>query len=357
MPSAHIVVETKIEDSFRVASMSGIFDVDKKNKITHSWDVDIPIEKTKWNVGLIVGSSGGGKTTIAKKLFTGKLYEYHEGFKWHKTKSILDCFDSKKSVSEITNVLSHVGFSSPPSWLKPYHVLSNGEKFRVELARILIDKKKCVIVDEFTSVIDRNVAKIGSYAVSKTIKKNHKQIICVSCHRDILEWLEPDWVYDVDISKFYNGRYLQRPEIRLQLFRVNYKAWGLFKKHHYLDANINRSARCYVAFWDNIPVGFTSCLPLIHATLKNTSREHRTVILPDFQGVGIGNKVSIALGEILKKDGRDFYSTTSHPSYIHTRIKSKKWKLKRKPSYTSNDKKMNLKRATNRLTCSFKFVG
>lgn len=258
------------------------------------------------------------------------------------------------SIQKITNLLSHVGFSSPPSWTKPFHILSNGQKFRVEIARILATQG-LTIIDEFTSVVDRNVAQIGSYAISKTAKKEKKQIICLSCHRDIIEWLEPDWVYDMDIKQF-SWRLLRRPKIKLSFYKVNYKQWELFKEHHYLTRKISKTARCYMAFWNDIPVAFTSCINMIG--FKKRIREHRTVTLPDFQGIGIGSRVSETLAEIMIKDGYRYYSVTSHPSFIQNRIKNQKWRLVRKPSRVSRDKFCkNRTNATNRLTVSFEFIG
>ena len=43
----------------------------------------------------------------------------------------------ERPIKEITRLFTAVGFSSPPSWIKPYHVLSNGEQFRCDLARAL----------------------------------------------------------------------------------------------------------------------------------------------------------------------------------------------------------------------------
>lgn len=90
-----------------------------------------------------------------------------------------------------------VGFGSVPSWLKPYNVLSNGEKMRVDLARALLEKDK-VCFDEFTSVVDRNVAQTACIAINKAIKRTNKQFIAISCHYDIIDWLQPDWIFDTN---------------------------------------------------------------------------------------------------------------------------------------------------------------
>lgn len=352
MPQATISVEIDVQESFRVASMRGMFDVPLEKKLKHEWNIDFPIDHTPWNVGLIVGASGSGKTTVAKKLFGEQAY--HEGFPWDKDKSILDCFPPDMKIQEITNLLSHVGFSSPPSWVKPFHVLSNGQKFRVDLARVLCEKNDLTVIDEFTSVVDRNVAKVGSHAVSKTAKKLDKKIVCLSCHYDILEWLEPDWVYDMSTGQF-SRRLHRRPQIELSLFRVHYKAWELFKEHHYLTTEINRAARCYLAELNNEPVAFTSVIAMPSGSLKRAFRGHRTVVLPDYQGIGIGNALTMTIGEMYKQEGCRFFSITSHPAFIQARTKNPKWKLTRKPSRQRVDKMKPT--ATKRLTCTFEYIG
>ena len=130
MPSSKFIVSNKIPTSFRVEKVKGIFDYDA-SIVEKEFDVEIPIEELDWNVGLIVGSSGSGKTTIAKKVFSD--FRLFDGFEWS-NKTIIDDFDANLSPKEITEALSKVGFASPPDWLKPFNILSNGQKMRAELA-------------------------------------------------------------------------------------------------------------------------------------------------------------------------------------------------------------------------------
>lgn len=358
MPRFKHLVEVNYSPTFRTEKVAGMFDVSPEKKLKKEWDINLPIEDFEWEIGLIIGASGSGKTSIAKAVFGESAY--FSGHEW-KSKSILDDFSNSLSVSDITNALSHVGFSSPPAWLLPYAALSNGQKFRTDLARALLERNDVIVFDEFTSLVDRTVAKVASYAVSKLIRKNKKKFVGVSCHYDIAEWLEPDWVYDVSEMEFYRGR-LRRPEIKIKIKQVHHTAWRLFVGHHYLNANINKAAKVYVAFIEDYPVAICAILPFPHPQAKNTWREHRTVVLPDFQGVGIGNKLSEAIGDLLLSEGKRFISTTSHPSMIHHRAKSKLWKMTRPPSRARDpnpDSKISTASGSsvNRLTASFEYIG
>lgn len=198
MPSFDIVKEVKPANTFRVSNVVSNFDLDIAHIHEH-FKGNIDIEGKEWNIGLIVGGSGTGKSTIAKELFPDayiKGYEYTAA-------AVIDDMPQQKSIKEIEKVFTSVGFASPPSWLKPYSVLSNGEKMRCDLARSILNDKEFFVFDEFTSVVNREVAKTASYALSKAVRKLGKRFVAVSCHRDIIEWLEPDWIYDTDERRFF----------------------------------------------------------------------------------------------------------------------------------------------------------
>lgn len=198
MPSFDIVREINPDITYRVSSVVSAFDLDLQHVKEH-FKGNIDLEGKDWNVGLIVGGSGTGKSTIAKEVFPEA---YVVGYKYG-AKSVIDDMPKDKSIKDIEKTFTSVGFSSPPSWLKPYDVLSNGEKMRVDLARSILEDKELVVFDEFTSVVNREVAKTSSYAISKAVRKAGKQFIAVACHKDITEWLEPDWIYDTDQQRFF----------------------------------------------------------------------------------------------------------------------------------------------------------
>ena len=194
MQHFNIIRKNNVKKTFRVAQVMSDFDV----KLEHSnenfiGDIDLP---EKWNIGLICGGSGTGKTTIINELFKDNIIT---SFNWT-DESVLDNMPKDISIKDIEKMFYTVGFGSVPSWLKPYKVLSNGEKMRVDLARALLEKD-FIVFDEFTSVVDRQVAKTACIAINKAIKNTNKKFIAVSCHKDIIEWLQPDWLFDTDEMK------------------------------------------------------------------------------------------------------------------------------------------------------------
>lgn len=356
MPNFKHVVETPFVSTFRTDKVAGMFDIPAQEKLTKEWMINAPLEDKDWQIGLIVGASGAGKTTISKRLFGEE--NYHYGYEWSSS-NILDDFPKDLPIKEITDALSHVGFSSPPHWLLPHRVLSNGQKFRAEVARCIVDNaKEMIVFDEFTSVVDRTVAKVGSFAVSKYIRSSHKQFVAVTCHYDVEEWLQPDWVLDVSTGEFKWGS-VRRPKLKIEIFQCHHKAWRLFAGNHYLSADLNTASTCFIAMINNEPAGFSALLPFPHPKRKNAWKEHRTVVLPDFQGIGLGNRLSEFCGHWLKQKGKTFISTTSHPAMIGHRVKSPKWVMTRKPGHVTNTKTGVLRKSISaaRLTASFEYVG
>lgn len=248
MPHFDIVKDVCPKKTFRIASVLGMFDIQTEHIQEHFvGDIDLSGD---WQIGLIVGNSGTGKTTIARELFPDAYIERFE----YTHESILDDMPQGRTMDEITRTLSSAGFSSPPSWLKPYAVLSNGEKMRCDLARAILSDADMFVFDEFTSVVDRNIAKIGSYAIQKALRRTKKKMIAVTCHFDVEEWLMPDFIFNTNDMTFRqcDGQ-KKRPAIRFDIYEVEGGAeqklryWKMFGKYHYLNHSMNTAAHVYVA--------------------------------------------------------------------------------------------------------------
>ena len=269
-----------------------------------------------FDIGLIVGSSGSGKSTILESAFGEE-----EQIEWEDGKSIASHFSS---FEEASNKFGAVGLNSIPTWLKPYKVLSNGEAFRADLARRLHDD---AVIDEFTSVVNREVAISCSVSIEKYIRNNNiRRVVFCSCHDDIIPYLKPSWVYNTDTKELYEGGCPRRSPIHLKIVGAKHSAWNLFKKYHYLSSDLNNASICYLALYNEIPVGFLALLSLPGRDVKHAWREHRVVIHPDYQGMGIGNKFSEAIAQAYREKGCRYFSKTSNPRMGEHRNKSSLWR-------------------------------
>lgn len=261
-------------------------------------------------------------------------------------------------------LLSQMGLASVPTWIRPFNVLSNGEQYRASLAKTVCDTKDgdIIFVDEFTSVVDRNVAMAMSNALQKYIRRTNKKIILATCHYDIFDWLRPDWIYDLNKGgALEKGDYLRRPQIELQVYRTTCDTWERFKKYHYMTSELNEASTCFVFTWNEKLVAFVGVLPFPNGSLKNAFRGTRTVVLPDFQGLGIGSAVTNFIAGIYKNKGCLYFTKTVNPALGLYRKKSPNWAASSTNGKESSEKEVskehNMMGGLTRPSFCYKYIG
>lgn len=335
-------------NSYRAARVKSLFNAESGCNWKHT--ATIPIDEDDWKIGLIVGPSGSGKTSIGQMISKNGIYDLYAN--WPTDRPIIDAIAPDGDFNAVTGSLSAVGLGDVPAWLRPFNVLSNGEKFRAGLARLICESPNDVVIDEFTSVIDRQIAKIGAAAFQKSWRKTGKRIVLLSCHYDIVEWLQPDWVYDSREARLSRDC-LRRPKIQLDIYKVSGSAWRYFKEHYYLDLPHPVAAEYFVGVVDGEIVAHVAVTPLFTA---KAYRATRLVVMPEWQGVGVGTAFLNAVcqyhidgnGRCGHKYGVFFH--TSHPQLCGYLRNSQKWRQVSAKLYGDNKKRSNesLRRAAER---------
>ena len=271
-------------DTYRAARVRSLFNIESA---AVDIEADLPIEGRDWTLGVVVGPSGSGKTTIGRAVWGPR--SLYRPTRWPKDAPIVEAIAHDQSFDAVTSALAAVGLGSVPAWLRPYRLLSTGERFRADLARIVCEAPLRIVIDEFSSVVDRQIARVGALAFAKAWRRRARETKCqavlLSCHYDILDWLTPDWVWDTATGQFA-GRWLRRrPPIALDIAETDWRHWPLFEPHHYLKLPRMIAATCYLGTVDGAPVAHVavSTRPgLVEA------RACRLVVMPEWQGAGIG---------------------------------------------------------------------
>ena len=350
---------------------------------------------------VIVFVIGSGKTTSGERLFG-----IPKKIKWDNTRCIASHFNNDwKELFHAVQIPLSVGFSF-------YYFLSEGEKHRMDIARYLDCGSSVILIDEFTSYLDRGTAKCVAEGVSNYIyKNNQKNVVFLCCKYDVISHLKPSWIFDIQnkkithyappscnatpiineidndiqmrldsmqqpVHKFINISW-NAPKIRLVLKQCSRTAFSpTFSKYHYMCASINCTAKCWSiwahfssfdplknndnqsndnnnhkkrgsdkeeaddddenesmsvdvddeAYYDENElelVGFISIIKhfgsrkivMRRGETMYHFREHRTVILPSYQGLGIGARVADTIGEYLALHKLRLHSKTAHPRY------------------------------------------
>jgi GNAT superfamily N-acetyltransferase len=490
MPIHHIHLSTPIQPSFRTEQVAGLFDLSLDDlageRFAHTLTAELPGLDEDWTIGAIVGPSGSGKTTLARAAYGDALYEPAP---WPENVAVIEALDQSSNpkseigaptpvghlkLKHLLRVLTAVGLASPPSWLKPYRVLSTGERFRADLARALlaagVQESKfevqsphrdstlniepgtlnpgLLVIDEFTSTLDRTVACTASFALAKFLRAasasnlkseigaptpvGHPKFIALSCHTDFLPWLAPDWILDLggearspmgeterrrdretergrntndcpslhpsvapSLHPHWPRGSLHRPALRLAIRRVPQRLWPHFARHHYLSGGLSTAATCYAAFLDGVTEGrrggeteptesslhlsfppslcprpqSLDCGPSLPAAFcavlatlgwKRTKRVTRLVVLPEFQGLGIGPRLAEAVAAAQAAKGNRVTITASHPSVLAWCSRSPRWRyvgLKKTGSTRQQLGPRAIRCSTGRAVASFEWVG
>lgn len=337
-----IEVHNRVSDfnSYRAARVKSLFNAENGCNFDFEIEADLSGD---WNIGVVVGPSGSGKTSIGKIIFgENRIYDYHEG--WAPDKPIIDEIAAGGDFNAVTGALANVGLGDVPAWLRPFRVLSNGEQFRAGLARIICEKPQEVVIDEFTSVVDRQIAKIGSQAFQKSWRRNNPtgKVVLLTPHYDILDWVQPDWIIDTKTKTFTRGVPRQRPPIHLDIWKVDQSYWRFYKPHYYLNLPEPVAAEHYIGTVD----GELACHICICPRFESHGyRGTRLVTMPEWQGAGVGSKFLNFMGQYcLEGNARcnrkyPLYFHTSHPQLCGYLRHSKRWTQVSAVLYGGNKRK------------------
>ena len=346
-----ISVHNHVSDfnSYRAARVKSLFNAENGCNFDLEIEADLSGD---WNIGVVVGPSGSGKTSIGRIIFgENKIYDYHDG--WSPDKPIIDEIAPDGDFNAVTGALANVGLGDVPAWLRPFRVLSNGEQFRAGLARIVCERPQEIVVDEFTSVIDRQIAKIGSQAFQKAWRRSNPtgKVVLLTPHYDILDWVQPDWVIDTKTKTFERGVPRQRPKIELDIFKVNASYWRFYKPHYYLNLPEPPAAEHYIGVVDGELASHIVIAPFFNS---GGYRGTRLVTMPEWQGAGVGSKFLNFMGQYCL-DGHarcnkklPMFFHTSHPQLCGYLRHSKKWVQVSSELYGTNKHKSaaSIKRTT-----------
>lgn len=315
-------------DSYRAARVKSLFNCE--SGANFALDADLPIDDPDWRMGVIVGPSGSGKSSLGTRLWGARALWRP---RWPADAPIIDAIAPGAAFDEVPAALSAVGLGSVPAWLRPYRVLSNGERFRADLARLAAERPARAVVDEFSSVVDRQIARIGALAFAKAWRRGGGQAVLLSCHYDVLDWIEPDWILDLATARFERapaGRRLRRrPPITFELRETNRRAWPTFEPHHYLKLPAMIAATYYVATVAGEPVAHVAVST--RPGLRE-ARACRLVVMPEWQGAGIGLRFLNAVCERWRR-GQNRYGIEV-PTLFHTSHPGLAAALRRDPAWT-----------------------
>jgi ABC-type transport system involved in cytochrome c biogenesis ATPase subunit/GNAT superfamily N-acetyltransferase len=360
-----VTLKSPVSDSFRCRKAADSLDIDTEKKSVHHFEISCDLW-SPFNIGLIVGASGSGKTTLARTIY-GRDFEQ---LILKPELPVIEQFPKEWTYDECASALSGMGLTSVPCWIRPAYTLSNGQRARAEAALQLAQHNKdCVVIDEWTSVVDRTVAKVMSHCVQKHARKQHKRIVLLSCHYDVIDWLNPDWIIDCNKQEYINrrgmvGAHERTDRLRFDIKECSKDTWKYFSKYHYLSDRLpGGKIFTYGLYHGAEQVGF-QCFAAYIIGDQNTYFSNRTVIHPDYAGLGLGIKlINETSKDMVRKGYRVRAKFSSLPVY-KSMLREPLWRhtatnreiLKPKVGKTARTGNREAKLRSKQTTYSFEFT-
>lgn len=330
MQDYRLVLSSPVSNTFRCQKAANSLDIDTAKKSIHEFQVTADLE-TPYNLGLIVGASGSGKTTLAKHVFGENCFD----FELEREQPIIDQFPDSYSYEECAESLIGIGLTSVPCWIRPFKTLSNGQQARA-IAALQMSRQDTFVVDEWTSVVDRTVAKAMSNCLQKHARKHDKRVVVLSCHYDVIEWLNPDWVIDCNKQQYIDRRLLRRSferteQLTFDIREIDSSSWKYFSKYHYLSDSLPAGLRYYFGlFHGDEQIGFQCYANYVPKKRGKKIKMHsnRVVIHPDYVGLGLGLKFVNATASHMAERGFEVWAKFSSVPMYKARLKCPQWILR-----------------------------
>lgn len=334
MKTYSVRLESPVSRSFRCTRAANALDIDQKKKSVHAFAVDADLE-AEFAVGLIVGASGSGKSSLARKIYGDECFRELLDL----SRPVIDQFDERMSYDDCARALVGVGLTQVPCWIRPASTLSNGQRVRAECALQMAAsaEDRPTVIDEWTSVVDRTVAKIMSHCIAKHARRSTRSVVLCSCHYDVIEWLDPDWIIDCNKQEFIDRRLLpprkreRKERLRFEIREADKSTWRFFSKYHYLSERLpGGTIYPFGMFHEQEQIGFICFANYVPHRISQKHQPmllhaNRLVIHPDFVGFGLGIRMTNETSAIMAQRGFDIRSKFSSLPQLRSRRNQPWW--------------------------------
>ena len=150
----------------------------------------------------VTGDSGAGKTLLLRafmNFFGNEAVELGD-LQINPEEMLIEGVG--KDVKEAIEILSLCGLNDAFLFLRRFKELSDGQKYRYMLAKLVNCRDKAVwLIDEFCASLDRVMARVVAYLFQKIARRLSKTVVVATAHDDLLEDFQPDIV----IKKGFEG--------------------------------------------------------------------------------------------------------------------------------------------------------
>jgi ABC-type ATPase with predicted acetyltransferase domain len=217
------------------------------------------------------------------------------------------------TVEEGLELLSKVGLNDAFLFLRTYSQLSDGQRYRYRIAKLIESGKQWWLMDEFAACLDRDTAKIIAYNLQKLARQQGKAVIAATTHGDLLEDLKPSVLVhkrfgeEIKINYYPNEPAPECSLIKEMKFEEgNRDDWLKLSVFHYRGHHIAPARKIFRMVRDDElcgvivysyppPACFGRCRVLPRMAIQEMNKQlsiiNRVVVHPKYRTIGLGQKL------------------------------------------------------------------
>jgi len=152
---------------------------------------DIELRIAPNDIVYMTGESGSGKSVLLKRLekLLSPITINIKDVRVNREKPLIDTMGN--SLQEGLELLSRVGLNDAFLFIRRYNQLSDGQKYRYRIAKLIETDKQYWVMDEFCSTLDRETAKIVAFNLQKLARQEGKAVLAATTHTDLFDDLKP----------------------------------------------------------------------------------------------------------------------------------------------------------------------
>jgi ABC-type lipoprotein export system ATPase subunit/GNAT superfamily N-acetyltransferase len=261
----------------------------------------------------VTGDSGSGKSVLLRAIRRDLGDEAVDMADVHtySTKPLIETIGA--TVEEGLQLLSRVGLNDAFLFLRTYKQLSDGQKYRYRIAKLIESGKQWWLMDEFAATLDRDTAKIIAFNLQKLARRQGKAVIAATTHDDLFDDLQPS----VHVHKRF-GEEIQinynevKPSAEcslvkeMQVRRGKHEDWRSLSRFHYRSHHVAAPREIYCLWRGNELCGVIvyafpppNCSGRHQVLPKMSLKElneclsiiSRVVVHPKYRTIGLGAKL------------------------------------------------------------------
>jgi ABC-type ATPase with predicted acetyltransferase domain len=286
------------------------------------WERFIVYDKAEFQIGstdivYITGDSGSGKSVLLKALERDIRQDWGltciniAEIKPEPGKPLIETVG--KTLEEALELLSKVGLNDAFLFLRTYEQLSDGQKYRYKIAKMIESQAQFWIMDEFAATLDRDTAKIVAYNLQKLARQQGKAVLAATTHTDLFEDLNPSVHIHKRFGKEITVNYYPNVPVRecslveeMCIEEGTTEDWRKLAGFHYRSHKVVGPRKIFrlkrgdelcgvIVYCYPPPTTFGRRLVLPKMTMKELNEKlsiiTRVVVHPKYRTIGLGAKL------------------------------------------------------------------